>query len=128
MTAIRALLAAAVAAPLLAACANGTSSEYIEAQEPKRIHSNASVGDLVLCYKAKLGEDANIFAYPEGGKVDIRVGYAQAADTRYFYVVALRQAAQGSNVEVRSAGEWRLMMSQSKLVGIAEDCKPGTAR
>jgi len=123
----RVLLIAAMSAPLLAACANGVSADYIQAQEPKRIHSDASVSDLVLCLKAKLEEDANIVAYPEPGKVDVRVGYAESADYRYFYLINLRRAPQGTNVEIRSSGEWRPLLSPGRVAGMVENCKPGTA-
>jgi hypothetical protein len=122
------LLIAAMAAPLLAACAGGASSDYIQAQEPRRIHSDASVSDLVLCLKGRLKEDASIVAYPEPGKVDVRVGRAESADTRYFYLISLRQAQRGTDVEIRSAGEWHPLMSPGRVAGMVEDCKPGTAR
>lgn len=124
----RVLLIAALAAPLLTACAGGgNSTEYIQAQEPKRIHSNASVGDLVQCLKSKLQEEASIVPYSEPGKVDVRVGYASSSDTRYFYLINLRRAAQGTDVEIRSAGEWHPILRQGRIEGIVEDCKPGMA-
>lgn len=122
------VMLAVAAASWLGGCANGASTEYIGAQEPKRLHSEASVADLVLCLKQKLGEDASIVAYPEPGKVDVRVGYAGHADASYFYVVSLRQAGRGSDVEIRSAGEWRPLMREGRIQGMVEDCKPGTAR
>jgi hypothetical protein len=123
----RVLLIAAFAAQLLAACASGNTTEYIESQEPKRIQSNASVGDLVQCLKSKLQEEASIVPYSEPGKVDVRVGYASSSDTRYFYLVSLRRAEQGTNVEIRSAGEWHPILRQGRIQGIVEDCKPGAA-
>jgi hypothetical protein len=123
----RVLLIAAIAAPLLAACAGGNSTDYIQSQEPKRIHSNASVGDLVQCLKSKLEEEASIVPYPEPGKVDVRVGYASSSDTRYFYLVNLRRATQGTDVEIRSAGEWHPLLRQGRIEGIVENCKPGAA-
>lgn len=122
------MLGAVVAAAWLAGCANGASSDYIENKEAKRLHSEASVADLVICLKEKLREDANILAYPEPGRVDVRVGYASHADSRYFYVISLRQAARGTDVEVRSSGEWRPLMRPGRIQSMVEDCKPGTAR
>ncbi|WER49211.1 hypothetical protein CupriaWKF_18790 [Cupriavidus sp. WKF15] len=127
MSATRILLLAAVAVPWLAACATGANVEYLEAQEARLIHSDASVGDLTLCLKSRLGEAANIVAYPEPGKVDVRIGSATRADTAYFYLVSLRQAQQGTDVEIRSSGEWRPTMSPSRVAGWVQDCKPGTA-
>lgn len=127
MSKVRLMLAGAIAAPLLAACANGVSADYIQAKEPRRIHSPASTSDLVLCLKARLDQDASIVAYPEPGKVDVRVGYAESADYRYFYLISLRRAQAGTNVEIRSAGEWRPLMSENRVAGWVEDCKPGTA-
>ena len=124
----RVLLIASLASPLLAACAGGGNTpDYIQSQEPKRIHSNASVGDLVQCLKSKLQEEATIVPYAEPGKVDIRIGHASASEMRYFYLIYLRAAAQGSDVEIRSAGEWHPILRQGRIEGIVEDCKPGTA-
>jgi len=127
MSRTRVLLVAAITSQLLAACASGASADYIQAQEAKYIHSDASVGDLVLCLKSRLKEDANIQAYPEPGKVDVRVGNASNADSRYFYLISLRQAERGTDVEIRSAGEWRPLMSQGRIAGMVEDCKPSAA-
>jgi hypothetical protein len=127
MSATRILLLAAVAVPVLAACASGANVEYIQAQEPKQIHSDASVGDLTLCLKSRLREEANVLAYPEPGKVDVRIGSATRSDTGYFYIVSLRQARQGTDVEIRSSGEWRPTMSPSRVAGWVQDCKPGMA-
>ncbi|CAG2136309.1 hypothetical protein LMG31506_01645 [Cupriavidus yeoncheonensis] len=127
MSATRILLLAAVAVPWLAACATGANVEYLEAQDARRIHSDASVGDLTLCLKSRLGEAANIVAYPEPGKVDVRIGSATRADTAYFYLVNLRQAQQGTDVEIRGSGEWRPTMSPSRVAGWVQDCKPGMA-
>ncbi|MGO4304460.1 hypothetical protein [Cupriavidus sp. RAF12] len=123
----RLLLIAAVATPLLAGCASGTSTEYLESQDGKQLHSDASVGDLVLCLKQKLGDDATVLAYPEPGKVDVRVGYGHRADAGYSYLISLRAAAQGTDVAIRSAGEWRPMLSQGRVTGYVQDCKSGTA-
>jgi hypothetical protein len=113
---------------LPAACAGGGNTpDYIQSQEPKRIHSNASVGDLVQCLKSKLQEEATIVPYAEPGKVDIRIGHASASEMRYFYLIYLRAAAQGSDVEIRSAGEWHPILRQGRIEGIVEDCKPGAA-
>lgn len=123
----RLLLIAAVAAPLRAGCANGTNVEHLESQEGKSLHSDATVGDLVVCLKRKLGDDANVLAYPEPGKVDVRVGYGNRADAGYSYLVSLRAAQRGTDVEIRSAGEWRPLLSQGRVTGYVKDCKPGTA-
>ncbi|WP_225934716.1 hypothetical protein [Cupriavidus sp. EM10] len=64
MIGIRPLLIAAIVAPLLAACASGSSMEYLESQDGSTIHSDASVGELVGCLKRKLGDDATVDAYP----------------------------------------------------------------
>lgn len=122
------LLIALMAALLLAACAGGASADYIQAQEPKHIRSDASVSDLVLCLKGRLKEDASIVAYPEPGKVDVRVGRAESVEVRHFYLISLRQAQQGTDVEIRSSGEWHPLMSPGRVAGMVEDCKPGTAR
>ncbi|WP_404994198.1 hypothetical protein [Cupriavidus pauculus] len=127
MTGMRCLLIAAVAAPLLAACASGANPEYLESRDATRIHSDASVGDLVLCLKRKLGDDAEIEAYPEPGRVDVRVGYGHQASAGYSYLIALRAAASGTDVDIRSADQWRPMLSKSRVTGYVKDCKPGTA-
>ncbi len=127
MIGYRPVLIAAIVAPLLAACASGTNMEYIEAQDGQQIHSDASVGDLVLCLKRKLGDDASVLAYPEPGKVDVRVGFGNRADAGYSYLINLRAAAPGTNVEIRSAGDWRPMLSKSRVAGYVKDCKPGSA-
>ncbi|GJG94753.1 hypothetical protein [Cupriavidus pauculus] len=127
MTGFRPLLIAALAAPLLAACASGTSMEYLESQDGSEIHSDASVGDLVLCLKRKLGDDATVMAFPEPGKVDVRVGYGSRADAGYSYLINLRAARQGTDVQIRSAGDWRPMLSKGRVTGYVKDCKPGTA-
>lgn len=127
MTRIRPLMIAAILAPLLAACASGTSMEYLESQDGSTLHSDASVGDLVLCLKQKLGDDATVQAYPEPGKVDVRVGYGHRADAGTSYLISLRAARQGTDVEIRSAGDWRPMLSKSRVTGYVKNCKPGTA-
>lgn len=127
MIGIRPVLIAAIAMPLLAACASGSNMEYLESQDGKQFHSDASVGDLVLCLKQKLGDDANVQAYPEPGKVDVRVGFGHRADAGYSYLINLRAARQGTDVDIRSAGEWRPMLSQGRVTGYIKDCKPGTA-
>jgi len=127
MTRIRAMLLAAIIPPLLGACASGTNVEYLEAQDGKDLHSDASVGDLVLCLKRKLGDDANVMAYPEPGKVDVRVGYGNRADAGYSYLIRLRAAQQGTNVEISTAGDFRPLLSQGRVTGYVRDCKPGTA-
>jgi len=101
--------------------------EYLEAQDGKDLHSDASVGDLVLCLKRKLGDDANVMAYPEPGKVDVRVGYGSRADAGYSYLIRLRAAQQGTNVEISTAGDFRPLLSQGRVTGYVRDCKPGTA-
>lgn len=127
MTGFRPLLIAAIITPLLAACASGTSMEYLESQDGDQFHSNASVGDLVLCLKQKLDDNATVVAYPEPGKVDVRVGYGHRADAGYSYLVNLRAARQGTDVQIRSAGDWRPMLSKGRVTGYVKDCKPGTA-
>lgn len=127
MIGMRLLLAVTVATPLLAACANGANTEYLESRDASRIHSDASVGDLVLCLKRKLGDDATVEAYPEPGKVDVRVGYGHRADSGSSYLISLRAAAQGTDVDIRSADQWRPMLSQGRVTGYVKDCKPGTA-
>ncbi|RZT29029.1 hypothetical protein [Cupriavidus agavae] len=127
MTGFRAVLLAAIATPLLGACASGTSMQYLESQDGKELRSDASVGDLVLCLKRKLGDDADVLAYPEPGKVDVRVGYGHRADAGYSYLIRLRAARQGTNVEINSAGDFRPMLSQGRVTGYIRDCKPGTA-
>lgn len=127
MTGFRPLWIAAIVTPLLGACASGTNVEYLESQDGRTFHSDASVGDLVLCLKQKLGDDANIVAYPEPGKVDVRVGYGHRADAGYSYLINLRAARQGTDVEIRSAGDWRPLLSQGRVAGYVKDCKPGTA-
>ncbi|SDP09727.1 hypothetical protein SAMN04488595_104294 [Ralstonia sp. 25mfcol4.1] len=126
MIGIRPLLIAVIVAPLLAACASGSSVEYLESQDGKPFHSDASVGDIVVCLKQKLGDDANVLAYPEPGKVDVRVGYGHRADAGYSYLINLRAARQGTDVEIRSAGDFRPMLSQGRVTGYIKDCKPGT--
>lgn len=128
MTRTRALLIAAITPPLLMACAGGADTAYIEAQDARMIQSKASVGDIVLCLKQRLKDDATVVAYPEPGKVDVRVGDGSRSDTRYYYLINLRQAAQGTSVALRTSGEWHPMMSANRVAGIIEDCKPGTAR
>lgn len=127
MTGIRIFLAAVVAVPLLAACA-GTSPRALEEREPKVIRSNASVSDLVICLKSRLTDEAKIIAYPEPGKVDVRIGERSQSDSAYFHVVSLRQARSGTTVEIRSADEFHPFMSAGRVAGMVEDCKPGTAR
>lgn len=125
------LLAAAMTAQLLllSGCmGGGVSTNVIEASEPKRVHSNASVSDLVLCLKGRLGDDASVIAYAEPGRVDIRVGRAQDSDYRYFHLISLRRAQEGSDVEIRSSGEWHPWLSTSRISGMVEDCVPGKAR
>lgn len=127
MNGIRAFFIATLATPLLVACASSGPS-VIEARDPKVIQSKASVSDLLLCLKGWLKEDATVIAYPEPGKVDIRIADGGQAESKYFHVVSLRQARDGTTVEVRSADEWHPMMSTGRVVGRVEDCKPGTAR
>ncbi|WP_066740680.1 hypothetical protein [Cupriavidus sp. D384] len=127
MTGIRPLLIAAIVTPLLAACASGSSMEYLESQDGNTLHSDASVGELVLCLKQKLGDDATVEAYPEPGKVDVRVGYGHRADAGYSYLINLRAARQGTDVQIRSAGDWRPMLSKGRVTGYVKDCKPATA-
>lgn len=124
MIGIRTLLIAAIVTPLLAACASGSSMEYLESQDGSTLHSDASVGDLVLCLKQKLGDDATVEAYPEPGKVDVRVGYGHRADAGYSYLINLRAARHGTDVQIRSAGDWRPMLSKSRVTGYVKDCKP----
>lgn len=124
MIGIRTLLIAAIVTPLLAACASGSSMEYLESQDGSTLHSDASVGDLVLCLKQKLGDDATVEAYPEPGKVDVRVGYGHRADAGYSYLINLRAARQGTDVQIRSAGDWRPMLSKGRVTGYVKDCKP----
>jgi hypothetical protein len=126
MIGIRPLLIAAIVGPLLAACASGSSVEYLESQDGKPFHSDASVGDIVVCLKQKLGDDANVLAYPEPGKVDVRVGYGHRADAGYSYLINLRAARQGTDVEIRSAGDFRPMLSQGRVTGYIKNCQPGT--
>lgn len=119
---------AAFAAPWLAACSSGISASSIEAREPKQLHSAATASDLVACLKNRLGDDANVVAYPEPGKVDIRVGRASDTDQRYFHLVSLRRTQQGTDVEIRSADEWHPMMSTGRITGMVEDCGKAKAR
>lgn len=126
MIGTRAWLLAAVAAPLVVACAS--SGGMIESRDPKVLQSKASVSDLVLCLKGRLKDDATVIAYPEPGRVDIRIADGGQADAHYFHVVGLSQARNGTRVEIRSADEWHPLMSASKVAGIVEDCKSGTAR
>ncbi|KAI3593516.1 hypothetical protein D9X30_1243 [Cupriavidus sp. U2] len=126
MIGIRPLLIAVIVSPLLAACASGSSVEYLESQDGKPFHSDASVGDIVVCLKQKLGDDANVLAYPEPGKVDVRVGYGHRADAGYSYLINLRAARQGTDVEIRSAGDFRPMLSQGRVTGYIKNCQPGT--
>ncbi|PLP98282.1 hypothetical protein [Cupriavidus pauculus] len=127
MIGIRPLLIAAIVTPLLAACASGSSMEYLESQDGNTLHSDASVGDLVLCLKQKLGDDATVEAYPEPGKVDVRVGYGHRADAGYSYLINLRAARQGTDVQIRSAGDWRPLLSKGRVTGYVKDCKPSAA-
>lgn len=127
MIGIRPLLIAAIAAPLLAACASGSSMEYLESQDGNTIHSDASVGELVGCLKRKLGDDATVDAYPEPGKVDVRVGYGSRADAGYSYLINLRAARQGTDVQIRSAGDFRPLLSKGRVTGYVKDCKPAPA-
>lgn len=124
------LLAAALTAQalLLSGCAGGVNASSIQASEPRRVHSNASVSDLVLCLKGRLGDDASVVAYPEPGRVDIRVGRAQDSDYRFFHLISLRRAQEGSDVEIRSADEWHPWLSASRIAGMVDDCVPGKAR
>ncbi|MGN5477392.1 hypothetical protein ACTMU2_12275 [Cupriavidus basilensis] len=88
---------------------------------------DASVGDLTLCLKSRLREEANVVAYPEPGKVDVRIGLRHAHRHGLLCVVSLRQARQGTDVEIRSSGEWRPTMSPSRVAGWVQDCKAGMA-
>ncbi len=124
----RVLLIAAMTAQLLSGCAGGGSANTIQATEPKRLHAKASVSDLVLCLKNRLGEDANVIAFPEPGRVDIRVGRARDPDNRYFHLISLRRSQDGTDIEIRSSGEWHPLMSAGRISGMVEDCAPGTAR
>lgn len=129
---IRGWLVAAIAAPLVVACASGGTGA-VESRDAKVLRSNASVGDLVLCLKSRLKDDATVIAYPEPGRVDIRIGDGSRADTHYFHLVSLSQIGGGANgggtrVEIRSADEWHPLLSGKRVAGMVEDCKPGTAR
>lgn len=127
---VRALLVVAMAAQLLSACSGGVTANSIQAMDPKRVHSKASVGDLVLCLKQRLGDDATVIAYPEPGKVDIRVGRADADEYKFIHLVSLRRATEGvegTDVEIRSSGEWHPLLSASRVSGMVEDCTPGRA-
>ena len=125
---VRVLLVVAMAAQWLSACSGGVTANAIQAMDPKRVHSKASTGDLVLCLKQRLGDDATVTSYPEPGKVDIRVGRADADEYRFFHLISLRRAAEGTDVEIRSSGEWHPVMSASRISGMVEDCTPGKAR
>lgn len=124
---VRVLLVVAMAAQLLSACSGGVTANSIQAMDPKRVESKASVGDLVLCLKQRLGDDATVIAYPEPGKVDIRVGRADADEYKFFHLISLRRATEGTDVEIRSSGEWHPVMSASRIAGMVEDCTPGRA-
>ena len=63
----------------------------------------------------------------EQGRVDVRVGYGHQASAGYSYLIALRAAASGTDVDIRSADQWRPMLSKSRVTGYVQDCKPGTA-
>ncbi|CAG9167084.1 hypothetical protein [Cupriavidus pampae] len=127
MSGIRTFCIATLATPLLVACA-ASGPAVIEARDPKVIHSDASVSDLVVCLKTWLREDATVIAYPEPGKVDIRIADGGQAESKYFHLVSLRQARAGTTVELRSADEWHPLMSAGRVTGKIESCKPGTAR
>ncbi|MGO4331736.1 hypothetical protein AB4Z48_36140 [Cupriavidus sp. 2TAF22] len=122
------MLVAAIAAQWLAGCASGVSPESIQAREPKRIHSAASTASLVMCLKGRLGDDANVVSYSEPGRVDIRVGRADNSEYRYFHLISLRRAQDGTDVEIRSADEWHPLISAGRISGMVEDCVPAKAR
>jgi hypothetical protein len=121
------VLTAVAALPLLAACA-GSGAGVLEARDPKVIHSDASSSDLVVCLKGRLNDEAKVIAYPEPGKVDIRIGDAGGTDSHYYHLIGLRPARTGTTVEIRSADEWHPMLSPNRVAGMVRDCKPGAAR
>jgi hypothetical protein len=65
-----------------------------------------------------------VIAYSEPGKVDIRVGRAGDAEYRYFHLISLRRAREGTDVQIRSAGEWHPLMSAGRITGMVENCGP----
>ncbi|WP_420992232.1 hypothetical protein ACKI2N_030845 [Cupriavidus sp. 30B13] len=124
----RVLLVAAAAVSWLAGCASGVSPESIQAKEPVRIHSAASSASLVACLKGRMGDDANVVSYPEPGRVDIRVGRIDNSEYRYFRLISLRRAGDGTDVEIRSSDEWHPLLSVGRISGMVEDCAPNKPR
>jgi len=109
--------------PILSGCVTGMSGQEIREQAATKYSGSTSVNESLACLRGRLGNEANVTTYPDGGLAEIAIGRTSAlGEFGYAYLVTLKKDGGGTLATVRSAGIWFPHVPQDKLDSTVRAC------
>ncbi|VVD74326.1 hypothetical protein PAQ31011_00784 [Pandoraea aquatica] len=99
------------------------SGQEIREQSAQKYSGSASVNESLACLRGRLGSEANVTTYPDGGLAEIAIGRTSAlGEFGYAYLITLKKDGPGTAATVRSAGIWFPHMPAEKLDSTIKAC------